>query len=127
MLAVTDALIVQQCWLTWSLVSATIPNIKGFLNSFSMDMGMHIPRDIRTDYLILGSSYELQTFSAFPTIYGESEFGHFRGDQVHHQVIITALDRDLSWAHGGSSLRKNGSQEMIIKKDVHWKVDHGPR
>lgn len=42
-LAVASPMAVQQAMLTWSLVSATIPNMKRFMKSFDMDFGVVVP------------------------------------------------------------------------------------
>lgn len=56
--AITDSLLIQQVTIVWSIISATIPNIKNFLKSFSLGMGFPVAFDI-TGY---GSSnaYPLQ-------------------------------------------------------------------
>src|SRR5207249_1116202 len=38
--AVTSALMYQQAMVLWSLISATIPNTKSFMKSFSTDFGL---------------------------------------------------------------------------------------
>ncbi|KAJ4129453.1 hypothetical protein NW765_016326 [Fusarium oxysporum] len=44
--AVTKALICQQIMVAWSLISATVPNLKNFLKSFSIGMGFPVSFDL---------------------------------------------------------------------------------
>lgn len=114
MLAITEALVVQQCMLTWSLVSATIPTMSGFMKSFSMGMGLGVPRDTRVDISRSGSSYPLQTFStASPADQGTTTGP---GD-ARQETLVSVSDRDASVADYETGVRRSGSQEMIIYKD----------
>ncbi|KAH7205335.1 hypothetical protein BKA60DRAFT_526687 [Fusarium oxysporum] len=58
--AVTKALLCQQIMVAWSLISATVPNLKSFLKSFSIGMGFPVSFDLSMS----GSSnvYALQSF-----------------------------------------------------------------
>lgn len=127
LLAVVSPLVVQQAMLTWSLVSATIPNMKRFMKSFDMDFGMGVPRSdgiqISTDSPAPcaaarppSSSYPLQTRKN----QRDSSRLALRPDSVQYKASAEA--QDVGLADEGSSLSKTGSQEMIIRKDVQWKV-----
>jgi hypothetical protein len=41
-MAVADALVLQQCALTWSVMSATVPNLKNFMKSFDTGFGLRL-------------------------------------------------------------------------------------
>ncbi|KAH7202824.1 hypothetical protein BKA60DRAFT_600665 [Fusarium oxysporum] len=44
--AVTKSLLCQQIMIAWSLISATVPNLKNFLKSFSIGMGFPVSFDL---------------------------------------------------------------------------------
>lgn len=123
LLAVTDTLVVQQWLLTWSLVSATIPNMKAFMKSFSTDFGIGLPRGTTNRS---GNSHPLQSIGKRSSLVPRPL--HFRPDQVHHEAVVAAYEVDAGVIEDGtSSLRHNGSQEMIIRKDVGWDVSRSTR
>jgi hypothetical protein len=56
---VTGVIIQQQYMLLWSLISATIPNLKAFIQSFSLDFGMGMGLDASQK----SSSYPLKNLT----------------------------------------------------------------
>lgn len=118
--AVTNPLLCQQAMLTWSLMSATIPNIKSFMRVFNFSMGMgamderlsnHTPQPIL-----------LRSYGARTTIneHAGSSYGDesaLRPDMPQHKRMTASSDRGTT--DDEHSLRRNDSQEMIIKKEVH--------
>lgn len=116
LLAVVSPLVVEQAMLTWSLVSATIPNMKRFMRSFDMDFGIGVPRsDSSTDHPEPRNSYPLQDIKK-----RDPSYLALRPDNVQYEASAEA--QDVGVIDGGSSLSKSGSQEMIIRKDVQWEV-----
>jgi hypothetical protein len=127
--AVTNTLICQQVMIAWSLISATMPNLKNFLKSFSIGMGF----PVAFDFTMSGSSkaYALQslrnnrsTNAASATATAHS--ANWRPDQVSNQTTAAhrssrSNSRDVS--EEGSSSRA-GSQELIINKEVAWNVTY---
>ncbi|KAH7109397.1 hypothetical protein B0J13DRAFT_490117 [Dactylonectria estremocensis] len=141
--AVTNSLLLQQAMLSWSLISATVPNLKNFLNSFSIGMGFPLAFDLT----MYGSSntYALQSMensrsratssaarpgagaSTSVSVHDRSESEarrphNWRPDQVSTETTV---------AHRyGNNSRDNlseeeenfraGSQELIINKEVAW-------
>lgn len=135
--AVTNALLLQQAQLTWSSVSATIPSMKRFLDTFSLKMGIEIPKDIGMDFPDgTKNTYHLQnlTIGSRP-----SRFRKIGGDMNSHIMTILETDRDeRQQEHSrtlilpattqnppltddGNSTRTAGSQDMIIKKGLKAK------
>lgn len=116
LLAVASALVVQQAMLTWSLVSATIPNMKRFMKSFDMEFGVVITRDdttAQTDGTSeAGNTYPLQDIKP------GRPYLALRPDSVRYETSAEA--QDVGSVECGSSLRKSGSQETIIRKHVQW-------
>ncbi|KAF7558248.1 hypothetical protein G7Z17_g151 [Cylindrodendrum hubeiense] len=146
--AVTNSLLFQQAMIVWSLISATVPNLKNFLKSFSIGMGFPLAFDLS----MYGSSnaYALQsldknrskaTSSAAATGAGASTSlsvhdhsdseargrpHNWRPDKVSHQTTAahhySGNSRDnLSEEEENS---RTGSQELIINKEVAWNVTY---
>ncbi|KAF4345621.1 hypothetical protein FBEOM_418 [Fusarium beomiforme] len=127
--AVTNALICQQVMIAWSLISATMPNLKNFLKSFSIGMGF----PVAFDFTMSGSSkaYALQSLrnnrstnaaSAIATAHS----ANWRPDQVSSQTTAahrTSRSNSRDVSEEGSSSRA-GSQELIINKEVAWNVTY---
>ncbi|KAK6447152.1 hypothetical protein ACSS6W_000114 [Trichoderma asperelloides] len=57
--AIASSLLFQQVMIVWSLISATVPNMKNFLKSFSIGMGFPLPPDL--SWLESSQSYQLQS------------------------------------------------------------------
>ncbi|KAH6883563.1 hypothetical protein B0T10DRAFT_411010 [Thelonectria olida] len=146
--AVTNSLLVQQAMIAWSLVSATVPNLRNFLKSFSIGMGFPLASNLTT----YGSStvYALQSLqnhrpkatssaaaatavaSTSVSVHNHSESEprggphNWRLDQVSNQTTAAHYHgsnnlEDLSEEAGDS---RTGSQDMIIKKEVAWNVTY---
>ncbi|KAH7194966.1 hypothetical protein DER44DRAFT_844475 [Fusarium oxysporum] len=137
--AVTKALLCQQIMVAWSLISATVPNLKNFLKSFSMGMGfpasfnLSISRSSNVYALqSLGNNSSGVTSSAAMATAVKSTFDSAAHSQPHswrpdEASTQTTTSRDTgsnSWDHISEEGRNSraGSQEMIINKEVTWKV-----
>lgn len=125
LLAAAGPVAAQQAMLTWSLVSATIPNMKKFMKSFDMEFGVVVPRTEAEESTLTadgtsvlvpgcgaGNVYQLQDMDKRDF---DSSYLALRPETVQYEASAEAQD-------GGSSLRRSGSQEMIIRKDVQWEV-----
>lgn len=60
--AVASSLLFQQVMIVWSLISATVPNMKNFLKSFSIGMGFPLPPDL--SWYESNQSYQLQSLES---------------------------------------------------------------
>ncbi|KAM0249005.1 hypothetical protein ACHAQJ_009254 [Trichoderma viride] len=147
--AVTDGLLFQQTMIVWSLISATVPNMKNFLKSFSMGISFPLTFDNSGDGS--GNAYPLQSLenSRHRTTSSVAAVaaGASTSVLVHDHFSSEARDRPHSWRldqasnqttakahHYGSNSWENlleeeessrtGSQEMIIIKEVAWKIAH---
>lgn len=126
--AVTDPLLCQQAMLTWSLISATIPNVKGFMKVFSFAMGMGA-LDERLSHQT-PERIALQTLRGRQTTNEHASASHrespvLRADLAQHITTIASSGR--ATADDDYSMRRNDSQEMIIKKEVQIRVSHENR
>lgn len=139
--AVSTALLFQQAMVAWSLISATIPNLGGFMKSFSMSLG--VPMGLARGGTGLHDAYALQTIggsdvggrpreacnsSTKNAINGDTEDqgnnrDTLRPDRAQYRAGNVYSDRgsDMTGRH---SLSRSGSQESIIRKDMKWNVSH---
>lgn len=144
--AVINSVLFQQTMIAWSLISATVPNLKNFLKSFSIGMGFPIAFDLSVygssnAYALqsLGNDHSQATTSAAAAAAtltsvrvhhsdGEpsSQPHNWRPDQVSTQTTAAHKYgnniRDNISEEGASS--RTGSQEMIINKEVAWQVTY---
>ena len=124
--ALVPVLVLQQVELCWSLISATIPNLKAFVKHFSSGFGLNIDLDANTRY--------------GPRGYGKD--GYELGSRGKRSRNVTALSSHKS--HGSvsdfeirpapakperptkeredGSIESHGSQSNIIRKDIRWEV-----
>lgn len=134
--AITNSLLFQQSMLVWSIISATVPNLKNFLKSFSIGMGFPLAFDISMygsnhTYPLqsLGNSRSKATSSAVAGTAGASTSvsAHDPMDNDHrgkpqHWGSDQIANRDNASEEGRSS--RAGSQDMIINKEVTWKITY---
>ncbi|KAL7943917.1 hypothetical protein V8C42DRAFT_327170 [Trichoderma barbatum] len=141
--AVTNSLLFQQTMIVWSLITATVPNIKNFLKSFSIGMGF----PLAFDPSVYGSSnaYPLRSLensrskatsaagasnSVWAHDHPDSEARgrphNWRPDQASNQAAAKAnhYSRDYQGNLSEEELFKVGSRDMIIVKEMAWKVTH---
>lgn len=147
---ISGSLLVQQVMLTYSLISATIPNLKSFMKSFSTGLGVSfgfMDKD-------LDASSEAYALQAFTTHSGRQRnkspeglpSGHIydgaddliggqvprlRPGSIQHEVCIhhspdDRSDHRSSATDDGRGVSRCGSRDMIIKKEVQWNVYHEP-
>lgn len=125
----TAALIMQQIMLFCSLLTSTIPNMKGFMSSFSMGMGVKL-FESETKTSPSQQSYALQTIGGSSTIKTPRKSGFVSGARpTKGGTDVRILSTDGSSyemgrpdsdsqanADGGSNASRRGSQERIIGK-----------
>lgn len=147
---ISGSLIVQQVMLTYSLISATIPNLKSFMKSFSTGLGVSfgfMDKD-------LDASSEAYALQAFTTHSGRRRSGlpegltsgriydgtddpiggqrpRLRPGSLQHEVVIHhspdgTSDHRSSATDDGRGVSRCGSRDMIIRKEVQWNVHHEP-
>lgn len=144
---IVESLLFQQALLTASLITATVPNLKAFMKSFDMGFGLMAeacvagPRAyaLRT----IGGSASLGTAGSrggggggalSTSATGRSRASTsavaaaprqrpLRPDGVQTETVVSASDTS---AYDGPDLTRTGSQDMIITKEVEWRVRHDP-
>ncbi|KAI0018941.1 hypothetical protein F4780DRAFT_477633 [Xylariomycetidae sp. FL0641] len=146
--AVTDALILQQVMVTWSLISATIPNLTSFLRSFSMSMsfpqGWGASNSNGDTTKNSGShSYPLQTLKRRKLSENkntrntkpprdvdrdddsqDNDEVFLRPDFAQNSTTIGHESRSDEAADDTCSIGERNSQEMIITKETRWDVHY---
>lgn len=137
--AIIPALVSQQCELLWSLLSATIPTLKAFMRTFNSGFGMEIdldspyghrsePQDSKT--YILGSAPDEHTTTTHRIIAGENQISRQRDDSETAKAY--GLDDEMASpsefrTRPQSSFTSHSSREMIIKREVGWRVSYEGR
>ena len=130
-LGIVPVLNFMQVEICWSLISATIPNLKAFVQSFNSGFGLGL--DLQTAYPGTAGSgrqaqYEMSNWSK------SNHRSHIKSDAESEREIIdrtvsdprdsTNVRRNVSTNDGDGSIVSLGSQEQIIRKDVQWQVSY---
>ena len=132
--AITVAMVFQQCELGYSLVSSTIPILKTFLRDFDTGMGLNLSSVMATTGYgssnNRGGNYKLKELSkdgTQPSQTSRTERSRRTGLQklrpdlheyttsIYHSTRPESTSEDISHATAGS-------QEMIIHKGVEFEV-----
>ncbi|KAH6643425.1 hypothetical protein BKA67DRAFT_632884 [Truncatella angustata] len=137
--AVTKTLLFQQTMVAWALISATIPNLKAFMRSFSMGMGFAQGFGDSTND---SHSYPLQSLSNRSTARSQRHMraprqhddqgrdeDHdggpvLRPDIANHFSAITHRERSVEHDDDTHSIGKSSSQELIITRKVQWGIEY---
>lgn len=153
-LAITESLFWLQIIITWSLVSATIPNLRQLIMSFNTRFGMKTTRDGRQGEQT-ENTYPLVTIGGSSKASGPPGHGQvrtresggasqaaaaetdeetgchrrepsLRPDSVLHVFAIQRSESAGSESRAGEEhpVSRTGSRELIIKKEVQWEVRH---
>ncbi|KAF2751775.1 hypothetical protein M011DRAFT_393108 [Sporormia fimetaria CBS 119925] len=124
---IIPAMLYQQFELFWSLLAATMPTLKAFMRSFNSGFGMEI--DLDGYGSAYGShshgsrgqnrgSYPLQSLQSATTKGGVSTSKS--GTLKSRDGIALRGLKDKSKT--AASVNSDGSQELIIQRDVQWSV-----
>ncbi|UZP32314.1 hypothetical protein NXS19_000130 [Fusarium pseudograminearum] len=134
--AVTKALLWQQIMVSWSLLSATSPNLKSFMSSFNIGWGFPVAFDETnldpSDPLALQElgkvscpAVTTSTLSSVASVASSGRPGNWRPDVIAHQATIThESDRTSLDDITEEEISRTGSHEMIINKEVTWNVTY---
>ena len=130
--AIVPALVWQQIELCWSLLSASIPNLKSFLKTFNSGFGLDA--DYNTDgygMRAYSDAYQMESLKSkgnAPQKGGdltqrEFEYKNFRPDFAE---CSTTVQHENGNANRGqrdaSSITSTGSQSQIIRKDIQYNI-----
>jgi hypothetical protein len=126
-IAIVPVIVIQQVQLCWSLISATIPNLKSFVKSFSSGFGIRLDPSLTQAY---GSGrrtthgYEMGSVSGNGT--SKSKSGG-RSHNDNEETLPIPLKNKITGAREHDSIDSGGSQgsqDHIIRKDVQWNVHY---
>lgn len=119
------ALVLAESELCWSLISATIPNLKAFMNIFNTGFGLNDIISSARGTVVNSSGSRLDGMEGNNAIH----MRRIRSKHIHGSSFANALRPDrgdfaveVSRDHGSNdanSVGSDGSQEMIIHKTVH--------
>ncbi|CEI63703.1 unnamed protein product [Fusarium venenatum] len=139
--AVTKTLMWQQIMVSWSLLSATSPNLKSFMSSFNIGWGFPVAFDETNAYA--RNSVALQdlelaniscpevTTSTISSVASISSCGqpcNWRPDVIAHQATVTHECESTSLDNiTEEEISRTGSHEIIINKEVTWNVTYENR
>ncbi|KAH7362790.1 hypothetical protein B0T11DRAFT_352806 [Plectosphaerella cucumerina] len=110
--AITNTLLIQQATIVWSIISATIPNIKNFLKSNAFPLQA------------LGSRKSRTTGSEGAGVLSTPASGGWRLDETRNQSSVHHANLPTHATEEEDKVSRNGSQEMIINKEVAWDVTY---
>jgi hypothetical protein len=128
--AIIPALVYQQFELFWALMAATIPTLKAFMRSFNSGFGMEIDLD--------GSNYGSRNYynGSFP-LHSLQNATAPNGEvsrpatKTRTNTSETGGTMSSRRGHGtkeilreATSVASDGSQELIIQREVKWSVYH---
>ncbi|KAL2410375.1 hypothetical protein ABEF95_000490 [Exophiala dermatitidis] len=127
--AMATVLVIQQVQLCWSLIAATVPNLKSFVKSFSSGFGIQLDPDSTRAYSsgrYAGSNqYEMGSVNANAGSKSRSANRSYNDveTQTHmpHQEPDDSTDSKPTTRDQGS-IDSAGSQDHIIRKDVQWNI-----
>jgi hypothetical protein len=130
-IALELVIVVQQVQLCWSLISATIPNLKTFVKSFSSGFGIQLDPALTTAY---GSErrgtngYELGSVGTKRSGNQSKPSSRLQGSNHAEEPVpasfIAASSTSKITSPREHSMDSGGSQDHIIRKDVDWRVHY---
>jgi len=122
--------VLQQVQLCWSLIAATIPNLKSFVKSFSSGFGIQLDPSLTQAYgsgrLGRGTGYEMGSLG--PNGTSKSRSGNQSYNDIERPTKLPQQMQDTGKNHHNArdqeSIASAGSQDHIIRKDVQWKIHY---
>lgn len=128
-IALVPAVVILQVQLCWSLISATIPNLKSFVKSFSSGFGIQLDPSVTQAYgsgrYGRSNGYEMGSVNGQGTSKSRSANRSYNDIEEQHplpQQIVAGNKAGTSRDH--ESIDSGGSQDHIIRKDVQWKIHY---
>lgn len=126
-LALSPILIIQQVYICWAILSATIPNLKAFVRSFGtggFGIGVDMETYANSKYSAgRNGGYELRSGRSRQTT--ASKYDNRSYNEVKDQGRIPLSQRaGMTSNIEAGSIASDGSQRHIIKKDVQWDIHY---
>jgi len=131
--ASVDSVIITQCVMSLSVISACVPCLKPFLDGFDsgmMGVSLRRRKDGRSGGNSYGNTYEMGNFStAERSRNRDHDRDDPRGKGMGHNTTIMAEDNEQPQSlrrEGSGSMSSMQSDEMIIKRTDQWQVQYEP-
>ncbi|KAJ9644849.1 hypothetical protein H2204_001311 [Knufia peltigerae] len=124
-LALVYALVLQQVQLCWSLISATVPNLKSFVKSFSSGFGIQLDPSSTQEYGSGGRSHRPSGYELGSVGKGNSQnrsADRSTRDAAGEQAPFAQDMHHGSKTRDQESIERTGSQDHIIRKGVQWNI-----
>ncbi|KAJ9611637.1 hypothetical protein H2200_004821 [Cladophialophora chaetospira] len=128
-IALVPVIVIQQVELCWSLMSATIPNLKSFVKSFSSGFGIQLDPSLTQAYGSGGRSTRNANGYVMDSIRGNGTAKSRSGGRSYNDpqetpsaLPNTSVGSKLTSTREHDSIDSGGSQDHIIRKDVQWDV-----
>ncbi|KIW87391.1 uncharacterized protein Z519_12027 [Cladophialophora bantiana CBS 173.52] len=137
-IAIVPVIVIQQVQLCWSLISATIPNLKSFVRSFSSGFGIQLDPSLTQAYYGSGRSsgrlgrgstnaYEMASVGGNGTAKSRSAARSYNDNTTEQFPPVPQSgpgSNNLTVMRENDSIDSGGSQDHIIRKDVQWNVHY---
>ncbi|KAF2261346.1 hypothetical protein CC78DRAFT_521904 [Lojkania enalia] len=123
---ILPVLIWQQVLLAWSLISATIPNLKAFLQSLSTNWGIdwgYTTHAYGTNGTFELSEIKRSTHTASRTESEAPYAAEARTNGTKFKTEVTTNEFDRGHRTENGSVGSGGSQDLIIRKDTQVVVE----
>lgn len=132
--AIVPVIVMQQVELCWSLISATVPNLKSFVKSFSSGFGIQLDASLTQNYGSgrygrSGGGYEMGSLPGKGSHKSESAGRSFNDPGETRRVLPTNTSHVTTITREQDSIDSGGSQDSrghIIRKDIQWDVHYEP-
>ena len=129
--AIVPVIVIEQVELCWTLISATIPKLKGFVKSFGSAFGIQLDPALTQTYGSAGAGrtanrYEMNSIEGNGTAKSRSK-GRSYNDPGEGPSLLTqdAQENKLTDNREHDSIDSgHGSQDHIIRKDLTWNVHY---
>ena len=131
-LALVPVAVCQQCQLCWSLISATIPNLKAFVKSFNSGFGGITAEAFSNAYGTtpsrkshkVSAGYEMGSVNKQSAVSSRNQ--HTANDEETQPLPEHAEDAavPVPQRDGRVSIDSTGSRDRTIRKEVQWKISY---
>jgi hypothetical protein len=122
-LRIVPSLIWQEILLGTGLITATIPNMRAFVQSLSGNrFDAKVSSDMKSSKQFGNETFELKTMRTLKSTSSVIECRNLRL-VPNPTVFKTQVDSSIEELEERGSLGSSGSQDMIIRKKTVWSVD----
>ena len=123
--SVVNSSIATQCVMSLSVITACIPCLKPFLDSFDSGM-LGISFSFRSPHITNGNNYRMRTFGNVKdsSLHSPSQENNFQTLGYSAAAVATHTERRQSRGQRSGSISSTKSDAMIIRRTDQWKVQY---